>query len=93
MILAKINEVIGTNYRRKRYGPRPSLGSYGFDTRAPVAVGKEYEADILEMSRRGDAGVAKIQGFVIFVEGAKQGDHVKFKITRVGQRYATAEIV
>jgi len=37
--------------------------------------------------------VAKIQGFVIFVSDAKLGDHVKFKITRVGRRYATAEVV
>jgi predicted RNA-binding protein with TRAM domain len=58
-----------------------------------VEVGKEYEADIIEMSHRGDAGVAKIQGFVIFVSGAKPGDHVKFKITRVGRRFAIAEMV
>jgi predicted RNA-binding protein with TRAM domain len=60
---------------------------------APVELGKVYEADIIEMSRRGDAGVAKIQGFVIFVSDAKPGDHVKFEITKVGRRYATAEIV
>jgi len=60
---------------------------------APVELGKIYEADIIEMSRRGDAGVAKIQGFVIFVSDAKPGDHVKFEITRVGGRYATADVV
>jgi predicted RNA-binding protein with TRAM domain len=60
---------------------------------APVELGKVYEADIIEMSRRGDAGVAKIQGFVIFVSDAKPGDHVKFEITKVGRRYATAEVV
>jgi predicted RNA-binding protein with TRAM domain len=59
----------------------------------PVEVGKEYEADIIELSRRGDAGVAKVQGFVVFVSNAKQGDHVKFKITKVGNRFATAEKV
>lgn len=59
----------------------------------PVEVGKEYEADIIEMSRRGDAGVAKIEGFVIFVTNAKPGDHVKFKVTRVGRNFATAEVV
>lgn len=59
----------------------------------PVELGEEYEADIVEMSRRGDAGVAKIKGFVIFVSGAKPGDHVKFKITKVGRRYAIAELV
>ncbi len=60
---------------------------------APVELGKEYEADITEMSQRGDAGVAKIQGFVIFVSNVKSGDHVKFKITKIGGRYATAEVI
>jgi len=70
-----------------------SFRRYNFSYKAPVELGKVYEADIVEMSRRGDAGVAKIQGFVIFVSGAKPGDHVKFEITKVGRRYATAEIV
>jgi len=39
------------------------------------------------------AYVKKIQGFVVFVSGAKPGDHVKFEITKVGRRYATAEVV
>ncbi len=60
---------------------------------APVELGKVYEADIIEMSRRGDAGVAKIKGFVVFVSDAQPGDHVKFEITRVGRRYATADVV
>ena len=64
-----------------------------FSYKAPVELGKVYEADIVELSRRGDAGVAKIEGFVIFVTGAKPGDHVKFEITKVGRRYATAEVV
>lgn len=76
------------SYRSER-----RYGGAGFGAKAPVEVGKEYEADIIEMSHRGDAGVAKIQGFVIFVSGAKQGDHVKFKITRVARRFATAEKV
>ena len=81
------------SYRNRGYGSRPGSRSYGFGPKAPVEVGKEYETDIVEMSRRGDAGVAKIEGFVIFVTGAKQGDHVKIKITRVGRRFATAEVV
>jgi len=76
----------------RRYG-RTSYKPYGFGAKAPVEVGKEYEADITEMSHRGDAGVAKIQGFVIFVSGAKQGEHVKFKVTRVARRFATADKV
>ena len=70
-----------------------SFRRYNFSYKAPVELGKVYEADIVEMSRRGDAGVAKIEGFVIFVSGANPGDHVKFKITKVGRRYATADVV
>jgi predicted RNA-binding protein with TRAM domain len=66
---------------------------YGSSYKAPVEQGKVYEADIVEMSQRGDAGVAKIQGFVIFVSDAKPGDHVKIRITKIGRRYATAEVV
>lgn len=58
----------------------------------PVEMGKEYEADITETSRQGE-GIARIQGFVIFVANAKPRDHVKIRITRVGRRAANAEIV
>ena len=53
---------------------------------------QEYEAEIEELSRRGD-GIAKIEGFVIFVPNTKQGEHVKFKITRLGNRFAVGELV
>lgn len=33
----------------------------------PVEAGKEYEVDIIETSRQGD-GIARIKGFVIFVQ-------------------------
>jgi hypothetical protein len=44
------------------------------------------------MSKRGDAGVAKVEGLVIFVAGTKVGDSVRIKITKVGRGYATAEM-
>jgi predicted RNA-binding protein with TRAM domain len=58
----------------------------------PVEVGKEYDVDIQEISRRGE-GIARIQGLVIFVPNAKQGDHIRIKITRISRRFAEAEIV
>jgi len=58
----------------------------------PVEVGKEYEADIEEVSRRGGA-IARIKKFIIFVPNAEQGEHIKFKITRVGRRFATGRII
>ena len=58
----------------------------------PVEEGKEYELDIKETSRRGD-GVARVEGFVVFVPQTKPGDHVKAKINSVGPRFATGEVV
>ena len=38
----------------------------------PVETGKEYDVQITETSRRGD-GIARIQGFVIFVKNGQVG--------------------
>src|SRR5579862_845861 len=67
-------------------GGRPPMGP------KPVEVGKEYDVEVTELSRRGD-GVAKVQGFVIFVQGAKVGQKVKIKVDRVGPRFASATVV
>ena len=89
----------GGGYRGERgYG-----GNYGGGGRggfggtrafrpAPVKVGEEFDVKIESMSKRGDAGVAKVEGLVIFVAGTKVGDDVKIRITKVGRGYATAEI-
>jgi predicted RNA-binding protein with TRAM domain len=53
-------------------------------------MGKEYDVQIAEISRQGD-GIARIQGFVIFVKGAKVGEKTKVKVINVGQRFAIAE--
>ncbi len=77
------------SYRgRRRFG---SSGSQ-FNLKKPVEVDKEYEAEIEDISRRGD-GIAKIEGFIIFVPGTKQGERVRFKIKRVGSRFAIGELV
>ncbi|HXY56609.1 MAG TPA: TRAM domain-containing protein [Nitrososphaerales archaeon] len=57
-----------------------------------MEVGKEYDVTISEISRRGD-GIAKIDGFVIFVAGAKQGWQGKIKVTQVANRFATGAVV
>ncbi len=67
-------------------GGRPPMGP------KPVEVGKEYDVEVTELSRRGD-GVAKVQGFVIFVQGAKVGQKVKIKVDRIGPRFASASVV
>lgn len=62
----------------------------GFGGPKPVETGKEYEVQITEISRQGD-GIARIQGFVIFVKGAKVGEKTKIRVLNVGARFATAE--
>jgi predicted RNA-binding protein with TRAM domain len=59
----------------------------------PVESGKEYTIDITDIGRTGD-GIARIQGYVIFVKNAKTGDkNIKIKVNSVGDRFATAEVV
>ena len=50
------------------------------------------EVGITEISRQGD-GIARVQGFVVFVKNGKAGQKVRVKIDRVGNRSATATIV
>jgi len=76
------------------YHEQRRFGSSGlrYDLKKPVEVDEEYEAKIEDISRRGD-GIAKIEGFIVFVPNTKQGEQVKFKITRVGNRFAVGELV
>jgi predicted RNA-binding protein with TRAM domain len=74
-------------------GGRSSSGGFGSSFKPkPVEVGKEYDVTISDTSRRGE-GIAKIDGFVIFVAGAKQGQSARIKVTLVTDRFATGEVV
>jgi predicted RNA-binding protein with TRAM domain len=55
----------------------------------PVEVGKEYELEVTEISRKGD-GIARVQGFVIFDKNGKVGQKIKVKVEQIGDRFATA---
>ena len=69
--------------------------NYGKDNRgssAPLNEGEEYDVKIEDMGRDGD-GIAKIEGFIVFVSGAKLGDEVKIKITSTRRNFAFAEVV
>jgi predicted RNA-binding protein with TRAM domain len=58
----------------------------------PVEVGKEYDVEIQEISRRGE-GIARIEGLVVFVPNTQNGDHVKIRVTRISRRFAEAEVL
>ena len=69
--------------------------NYGRDNRgnsAPVNEGEEYDVKIEDMGRDGD-GIAKVEGFIVFVSGAKKGDEVKIRINSVRRNFAFAEVV
>jgi len=60
--------------------------------KCPVEIGNEYEVDITETTPNG-AGIARIKGFLIFIDGTRLGDHVKVKITKTDPLSAEAKIV
>ena len=64
----------------------------GFSNNPPVQVGDEVDVTIEAVGEKGD-GVAKKDGFVLFVPGGKQGQNVKVKINRVLKSVGFAEII
>jgi predicted RNA-binding protein with TRAM domain len=68
------------------------FGGSRFGGPKPVESGKEYDVQVTEISRKGD-GVARVQGFIIFVKGGRVGQKTKVRVTHVGDRFATAETI
>ena len=58
---------------------------------SPVLAGAVHDVAIEGIAREGD-GIARIQGFVVFVPGTKIGDHVTIKIERVMRKFAIAAL-
>jgi predicted RNA-binding protein with TRAM domain len=54
---------------------------------APVVAGETYDVTIEGIAQQGD-GIAKVEGFVIFVPGTKVGDKVKIKVDKVLRKFA-----
>ena len=61
------------------------------DRNSTVSAGAVHDVAIEGIAREGD-GIARIQGFVVFVPGTKVGDHVTIKIERVMQKFAIAAL-
>jgi predicted RNA-binding protein with TRAM domain len=58
----------------------------------PIEEGEVYDVTIQDIARQGD-GIARIEGFVIFVPGTKVGDEVRIKVERVLPKFAFASVV
>ena len=68
------------------------LAGYDIDrssmsTPAPVEAGGEYDVNIEDIAREGD-GIARVEGFVIFVADTKVGDAARIQIDKVMRRFA-----
>ncbi|ATZ60659.1 MAG: TRAM domain-containing protein [Methanosarcinales archaeon Met12] len=64
---------------------------YRREPSAPVTEGETYDVKIEDIAREGD-GIARIEGFVVFVPNTKVGDEVKIKVNKVMHRFAIAEL-
>ena len=64
------------------------MGYRAYD--APVEEGKQHEVDIRELSRQDD-GLARVDGFMIFMPNTRLGDHVTIEIVQVRGRFAIGE--
>lgn len=78
--------------QRGGYGNRGGFRGGSGSFHKPVEVGKEYSVNISDTSKRGE-GIARIEGFVVFVPGTKQGQDVRIRVTQVSDRFASAEVV
>jgi len=69
---------------------------YGFnrgpDRFAPVRVGEEIDVTIEGNGEKGD-GIAKVNGFVIFIPNVSRGDSVRIKVTKVLKKVGFGEVV
>lgn len=61
-------------------------------TTAPVKVGEELEVTIEAVGEKGD-GIAKKNGFVLFVPNVKEGQKVRIRVTKVLRKVGFAEVV
>ena len=57
---------------------------------APVTKGQELDLTVEAISHRGNSGIAKISGYLVFIPGTQPGDKVRVRITGITERWATA---
>ena len=57
----------------------------------PVSEGEIVEIEVEDLGSKGD-GIARVEGFVVFVPGGEVGKSYDVEITSVGRKFAFAEI-
>jgi predicted RNA-binding protein with TRAM domain len=74
-------------YGDRGFGSRGGGGGF-----APVKVGDEIDVKIEAVGEKGD-GIAKKDGFVLFVPNTKEGDEVRIRVTKVLRKVGFADVV
>lgn len=69
-------------YKEFDKGPRPT----------PLKEGDVLKVKIVDLGKQGD-GMARVQGLVVFVKGAKVGEELEVKVVRTTGNAAFAEKV
>ncbi|MGM5483247.1 MAG: TRAM domain-containing protein [Nanobdellota archaeon] len=59
---------------------------------APVEVGEELDVTIEAVGEKGD-GIAKKDGFVLFIPNVNEGDNVRIKVNKVLKKVGFADVV
>lgn len=67
-------------------------GNRGGGFKPPVEVGEEIDVVIEAVGEKGD-GIAKKNGFVLFIPNVKEGDKVRVKVNKVLQKVGFADVV
>lgn len=57
----------------------------------PVSEGETVELEVEDLGSKGD-GIARVEGFVVFVPGGEVGKTYEVEVTSVGRKFAFAEI-
>jgi 23S rRNA (uridine2552-2'-O)-methyltransferase len=58
----------------------------------PVTEGQEIELEVIAKGRKGD-GIAKIEGYIIFIPGGNVGEKTLVRITTVRPNFAISEAI
>jgi predicted RNA-binding protein with TRAM domain len=94
-LVSKLEPVAESGHADAREA-RPAATERVVETKSPqIQVGQEHEVTITEKERRNPelAGVGRVDGLVVIVNGTKPGDRVKVRITERKPTLAFGEIV
>jgi predicted RNA-binding protein with TRAM domain len=73
-------------------GAAPTTRIEGPTKTPPVTEGQEIDLEVIAKGRKGD-GIAKIEGYIIFVPNGSVGQKVKVRVNTVRPNFAISEMI